>query len=132
MKMKRIIPVVIAALLLISVMFCGCAPAFDKSPDEYKDIKWVTNDYSFRINPSDDCKGNYNFQDTKYNIQAEFDGSHISVKDTDKNKELFYGEWIYDGDHLYIHGISYNTSDYKEFEDNYSEFYSLHQEKISK
>ena len=129
--MKRIICAVAAAVVLVAAVFSGCAPAFDKSPDEYTDIKWVTNDYSFRFNPSDDCKGNYNFRETKYNIKAEFDGSHISVKDTENNNELFYGDWMYEDDHLYVHGVTYNTKDYEEFKDNYSEFYTLHQEKLS-
>lgn len=130
--MKKLICGLITALILTGVLLGGCAPAYDKSPDKYEGIKWVTNDYSFRFNPSDDCKGDYNYQGTKYNIRVEFDGSHVSVKDADKDKELFYGDWMYEDEtHLYIHGIKYNTDDYKELKSDYSEFYTLHQEKLS-
>ena len=129
--MKRILSAALAAVILLSLVLCGCAPAFDKTPAEYENVKWVTPDYSFRFNTADDCKGNFNYKDVKYNIQVKFDGSHVSVMDADKNKELFNGEWMYeDGDHLYIHTVMYNTADYEEFKTNYSEFYRLNQEKL--
>lgn len=129
--MKKLICLVVAFIIALGVALCGCAPVFDKSPDQYSDIKWVTNDYSFRFNPSDDCKGNYNYNKNKYNIQVKFDGSHVSVNDTEKNKELFYGEWLYeDDDHLYIHGITYNTADYEALKNNFFEYYTLHKEKL--
>ena len=129
--MKRLCCFIVTIALLAGAVLGGCAPAFDKSPDKYSGIKWVTPDYSFRFNPSDDCKGNYNFNGTKYNIQVKFDGSHVSVTDADKNKELFYGDWLYEDDkHLYIHSITVNTDDFEELKENYSEFYRLNQEKI--
>ena len=113
-------------------MLVGCTPSSGKSPAEYEGVKWVTSDYSFRFNPEDECKGNYNYNDVKYNIKVEFSGTKISVKDTgNDDKELFNGEWMYeDGDYLYIHSINYNTSDYEAFEKNFHAFYRLHQEKL--
>lgn len=131
--MKRILYAALAAVLLLSVILCGCAPPVDKTPDKYTDIKWVTPDYSFRFNPDDDCKGNFNFGDTKYNIQVKFEKSHVTVTDIDKDQKLFEGEWMYeDGNHLYIHSVKYNTEDYEEMKKNYSEFFRLHQESLKK
>ena len=106
--MKRILSAALAAVILLSLVLCGCAPAFDKTPAEYEKVKWVTPDYSFRFNTADDCKGNFNYKDVKYNIQVMYE----------------------DGDHLYIHTVMYNTADYEEFKTNYSEFYRLNQEKL--
>lgn len=130
--MKKLICLLIAFLLVIGTVLCGCSPAFDKTPAEYEDVKWVTPDYSFRFNTADDCKGNYNFSDKKYSIQVEFDNTRIIVNDIDKGEELFSGLWSYeDKDYLFVYDIQYNTSEYEEFENNYSEFYRLHQEKLS-
>lgn len=129
--MKKLLSLIIALLMAVSVLLCGCTPVFDKSPDEYEGVKWVTPDYSFRFNPSNDCKGNFNYKETKYNIQATFDGSRITVTDTDKNQELFNGDWTYeDGDYLYVYNISYNTSAYEELKHNFSEFFRLNQEAL--
>ena len=129
--MKRIICVSLALVMLAGLLLSGCAPAYDKSPDKFEGVKWVTPDYSFRFNPSDDCKGNYTYNETKYMIQVKFDGSRFTVTDTGANKELFNGDWLYeDGEHLYVYNIAYNTADYEEFKTNYSEFYRLNQEKL--
>ena len=126
----RVIALISAMALLIASLY-GCVPVAGTSPAQAENVKWVTPDYSFRFNTADDCKGNFNYKDVKYNIQVKFDGSHVSVMDADKNKELFNGEWMYeDGDHLYIHTVMYNTADYEEFKTNYSEFYRLNQEKL--
>ena len=129
--MKKLICIALAMMFALSLMLVGCTPASKKSPAEYEGVKWVTPDYSFRFNPEDECKGNYNYNDKKYNIKVEFSGTKISVKDTDTDKELFDGEWMYeDGDYLYIHSIKFNTSDYEEFEKSFHAFYRLHQEKL--
>lgn len=129
--MKRIICITIAFLLVLGTVLAGCAPRYDKTPAEYEGVKWVTPDYSFRFNPTDDCKGNYTYNGTKYNIRVEFANSMFTVTDTDKDQELFNGDWAYeDGDHLFVYNISYNTDDYEELENDYSEFYRLNQEKI--
>lgn len=129
--MKRLICLAVALVVAVGVVFSGCTPVYDKSPDQYSKIKWVSPDYSFRFNPSDDCKGNYNYKDTKYNIKVEFQNSALTVTDTDKNKQLFFADWTYeDGEKLYIYNITFNTKDYKELEDNYAEFVRLHQEKL--
>ena len=129
--MKKVICAAAAVLLTLCVVLGGCAPAYDKAPNEYEGVKWVTPDYSFRFNPSDDCKGNYNYKDTKYNIMVEFENSRFTVTDTDKDQELFYGDWKYeDGDYRFMYNIVYNTADYEDFESNFSEFYRLNQEAI--
>lgn len=129
--MKRLICLAVALVVAVGVVFSGCTSVYDKSPDQYSKIKWVSPDYSFRFNPSDDCKGNYNYKDTKYNIKVEFQNSALTVTDTDKNKQLFFADWTYeDGEKLYIYNITFNTKDYKELEDNYAEFVRLHQEKL--
>ena len=131
--MKKLVCIALAAIFALSLMLVGCTPASKKSPAEYEGVKWVTPDYSFRFNPEDECKGNYNYNDKKYNIKVEFSGTKISVKDTDTDKELFDGEWMYeDGNHLYIHSVKYNTEDYEEMKKNYSEFFRLHQESLKK
>lgn len=129
--MKRLICLVLAALFIAGTVLAGCAPKFDKTPAEYEDIKWVTPDYSFRFNPSDDCKGNYNFKDKKYNIKVEFENSRFSVKDLDNDKELFYGDWSYeDKDYLFMSNIVFNKDDYEDFESNLNAFYRLNQEAL--
>ncbi len=129
--MKRILCFTAAVLIAVSVLFAGCSPAYDKSPDQFTKIRWSAPDYSFIINPSDGCKGTYKFNDTKYNIKAEFDGSHIIVQDTDKNKELFFGEWMYDDeDRLYVYNLSFNTDDYKDLKSNFAEFVTLNREPL--
>lgn len=131
MTMKKIICLAVALVAALGVILTGCAPAYDKSPDQFSKIRWVAPDYSFRFNPSDDCKGNYNFNDKRYNIKVEFHNSSLSVKDTDQNKELFFADWKYeDGDKLFVYNITFNTKDYKDFETNYAEFVRLHQEKL--
>lgn len=130
--MKKLVCIALAVLFTLSLMLVGCTPSNGKSPADYKGVKWVTPDYSFRFDPENECKGNYNFNDKKYNIQVKFDGTKIYVNDTDSSKELFNGEWMYeDGEALYIHSIFFNTSDYEEFKNNYNEFYRLHQEKTA-
>lgn len=129
--MKRIICILIALLIAVSVIFAGCTPVYDKTPDKYSKVRWYAPDYSFRFATSDGCKGTYKFGDTKYNVQVKFDGSFVTVTDTDKKKELFNGDWSYeDGERLYIYNISFNTKDYKELKKNYAEFVTLSKEKV--
>lgn len=129
--MKKFACAALALITLLALILGGCAPAYDKSPAEYEGVRWVTPDYSFRFNPSDECRGNFTVNGTKYNIQVEFDGSSLSVIDTDKDKELFYGDWQYeDGDYLFVHTIVYNTEEYEELKNYYAEFFRLNQEKL--
>ncbi len=130
--MKKTVIIAVCALMCICFIFGGCARSYDKSPAEFKNIRWETPDYSFIIKPSDGCKGTYKFNDKKYNIKAEFDGSYLSVKDTDKNNaELFNAQWSYDEDMLYIYDIQFNTKTYKDFKENYSEYVRLQKGKLN-
>ncbi len=129
--MKRTVALAVCALMFVCFVLGGCAQSFDKSPDQYKNIRWETPDYSFIINPSDSCKGIYKFNNKSYNIKVEFDGSYITVKDTDnKNTELFNGQWTYDDEQLYIYDIQFNKKTYKDFKENYSEYVKLQKGKI--
>ena len=129
--MKKTVVIAFSMLMCICVFFGGCTASYDKSPDQFKNIRWETPDYSFIINPSDGCKGVYKFNDKKYSIKAVFDGSYLSVKDTaNKNTELFNAQWTYDKDELYIYDISFNEKSYKEFKENYSEYVKLKKAKL--
>ena len=134
--MKKSIAMALAVILCLSVVLCGCAKKFDKSPDQFEGIRWITYDYSFSINPADDCKGFYKFGDTKYNIQVKFESSRFTAVDTDKSEaELFNGDWTYEKDNsgkeqLYLYNIKFNKDDYEAFEKNYAEFVTLKQEEI--
>ena len=134
--MKKSIAMALAVILCLSVVLCGCAKKFDKSPDQFEGIRWITYDYSFCINPADDCKGYYKFGDTKYNIQVKFESSRFTEVDTDKSEaELFNGDWTYEKDNsgkeqLYLYNIKFNKDDYEAFEKNYAEFVTLKQEEI--
>lgn len=130
--MKKLICVALAVLVCACAALAGCTPSYGKSPAEYKKIRWSAPDYSFIINPADDCKGSYTFDGKKYKIRAEFDHDMMTAYDTEKNDaELFNAQWKYEDDEkLFIYGIIFNTADYKEFKDNYSEFVRLNQEKL--
>ena len=134
--MKKSIAMALAVILCLSVVLCGCAKKFDKSPNQFEGIRWITYDYSFSINPVDDCKGFYKFDDTKYNIQVKFESSRFTAVDTDKSEaELFNGDWTYEKDssgkeQLYLYNIKFNKDDYEAFEKNYAEFVTLKQEEI--
>ncbi|MCH5303383.1 MAG: hypothetical protein J1E41_00845 [Ruminococcus sp.] len=129
--MKKTACMVIAVIMLVCIVFSGCTGSYDKSPDQYDKIRWAAPDYSFIINPTDDCKGTYKFDDTKYNIKVEFDTVTLTAYDTDKKDTvLFKADWMYEDDDLYIYNIVFNTTEYKNFEDNFAEFVTLKQEKI--
>ena len=134
--MKKIIALLLALSLCAGILLCGCTPKAEKTPDKYEKIRWISYDYSFCINPSDDCKGYYKFGDKKYNIQVTFESTRVTAVDTDNSgKELFNGDWMYekndDGeDTLFIHNISFNTKDYSDLKTNYAEFVTLRQEKL--
>lgn len=128
--MKRLISLAAAVVLLISAL-TGCTGTYDKSPDEYKNIRWITPDYSFSIYPSKDCTGTYKFNDKTYSIKIEFETSRLKARDTANSYEWFFvADWMYKNDDLYIYNIQYNTKDYKELKENYSEFYTLGKEKL--
>ncbi len=128
--MKKLICVVAALALMLSAL-AGCANRYDKAPSEYTKIRWITPDYSFSIYPSKECTGSYKFGETTYSIKAEFETSTVIVRDAgNKYTRLFIADWMYKDDDLYIYNIDYNTKAYKEFETNYSEFYTLSQEKL--
>jgi hypothetical protein len=129
--MKRAVVLAIAVLLCSCFVFSGCTGTYEKSPDQYKKIRWITPDYSFRIYPDNDCKGMYKFNGKKYNIQAKFQGTTVYVYDTDnKNAELFNADWMYEDEMLHIYSINFNSKDYKAFETNYAEFVDLQKEKV--
>lgn len=134
--MKKVIALAMAAVICVGVLLSGCTPMYDKSPDQYSKIRWITYDYSFKILPSDGCKGTYKFNDKTYNIKAEFESSRVKVVDTDnKNTELFNGDWTYEknsdgAEQLYIYNISFNTKAYKELDTDYAEHVTLKQEML--
>lgn len=129
--MKRTVIIAVCAILCVCCLLGGCAGVNSKTPDQFKNIRWETPDYSFIINPSDSCKGTYKFNDVKYNIKAVFTDTDVTVQDTDKNnRELFYAQWTYDKENLYIYDITFNTKDYKDFKDNYAEYVSLKKGKL--
>lgn len=134
--MKRMVALAIALLLCISALFSGCAPSYSQTPDQYKEIRWIAYDYSFCINPADDCTGYYTFNDQKYNIKVSFESSRLTAVDTGNNDaELFTADWLYekndnDTELLYIYNMSFNTKDYEDFKTNYAEFITLKQEKL--
>lgn len=134
--MRKTVAIALVLILCLSAVFCGCAPRYDTSPDKVEGIRWITYDYSFCINPADDCKGYYKFGDTKYNIQVKFESSRFTAVDTDKSDtELFNGDWTYEKDNsgkeqLYLYNIRFNKDDYEELEKDYAEFVTLKQEEI--
>ncbi len=129
--MKRTVAAAVAVIMCLCFALSGCAGNYDKSPDQYKKVRWITPDYSFSIYTDNGCKGIYKFNNKKYNIKAKFGSTAVYVYDTDnKNTELFNADWMYDGDRLHIYGINFNTKKYKEFETNYAEFVDLQKEKI--
>ena len=132
---KRIVALAVALILCLSAVMCGCAPRYETRPDEVEGIRWITYDYSFCINPADDCKGYYKLGDKKYNIQAEFEDNWLTVTDTDSGKEFFTGDWMYEkndngNEELYIYNIRFNKDDFDELENHFAEFVTLKQEKI--
>lgn len=134
--MKKAIALAIVAVLVVCAVFSGCTPSYDKTPDKYDKIRWITYDYSFCINPTDSCKGFYKFNDKKYNIKVTFESSRLTAVDTDnKDTELFTADWMYETNDsgnqtLYIYNIMFNSKDYKVFESNYAEHATLKMEKI--
>ena len=130
--MKKLICVLVCALIGISAMLSGCTGSYDKTPAEFNKITWTTPDYSLRFTPDDDCKGIYSFDGEKYEIRIEFDSTRVTAYDSkDEDKVFFWADWMYEeGDYLFIYNIRFNTADYKALEDNYYEFLRLHQEKI--
>ncbi|MBQ5398998.1 MAG: hypothetical protein IIU14_06155 [Ruminococcus sp.] len=134
--MKKAVAILAAVIVCLCALFSGCTPTYDKSPDQYSKIRWITYDYSFCIKPDDGCKGFYKFNDKKYNIQVTFDSSRLTAADIDnKNAELFTADWMYDkndagSEILYVYNIMFNKKDYKEFENNFAEHASLKKEKV--
>lgn len=129
--MKKAVVLAVAVLMCACFMFSGCAGNYDKSPDQYKNVRWITPDYSFSIYTNNDCKGVYKFNNKKYNIKAKFVSSAVYIYDTDnKNAELFNADWMYQDGQLHIYGINFNTKKYKEFKTNYAEFVDLQKEKV--
>ena len=135
-KTKLIAALLLAVVLSVCSVLCGCSPQFDKSPAEYEGIRWISYDYSFCFDPADDCKGYYRFDETVYNIKVDFDSSRLTVFDVDNaNTELFTGDWTYEtspsgSENLFVHSIVFNKKDYEAFRTNYAEFVSLKQEKV--
>lgn len=134
--MKKSIALAIALILCLSAVMCGCTPRYDTSPDMVEGVRWITYDYSFCINPADDCTGYYKYSEKKYNIRADFETNWLTVVDIGNgDTELFTGDWMYEKDtngkdQLYIYNIRFNKDDYEELENNYAEFVTLKQEEI--
>ena len=134
--MKRLTALALAILVCLGALFAGCTPIAGSSPDQNKEVRWITYDYSFCINPADDCKGYYTFNDVRYNIQVKFEGSRLTAVDLDNNNtELFAAEWMYEksdsgSDMLYICNIDFNKEAYPDFESNLAEYTMLKQEKL--
>ena len=133
--MKKTIAAALALLLCVGILLGGCAASNGKSPDQYKEIRWIAYDYSFCINPADNCRGYYTFNDVKYNIKVSFDSSRLTAVDTATDKELFSADWLFEktddgAEMLYVYNMMFNTADYEDFKTNYAEFVSLKQEKI--
>lgn len=132
--MKRIICLISCVILCLGA-FVGCTKVgdTDKSPNEIDNIKWTTYDYSFSFKTNEDCKGVYTFENTEYDVKVSFESEYVTVTDNSNNKVLWEGQWQYQEDNkLYIYNVSYNTKDYKDFETNFMEFYTLKMEKIKK
>lgn len=131
--MKRFICLLIGVITCVGIMLTGCAQSDGKAPDEYKNVRWIAPDYSFSIYPGEDCTGKYVFNDTTYEIKAEFDSDKVTVYDKgNKDAELFNALWRYEDSGLYVYDMMYNTETYKELEDCYSEFIFLNKEKLDK
>ena len=134
--MKKTVAFALAVILCIGVFLGGCAPRVDKTPDQYKDIRWISYDYSFCIKPAESCTGYYKYNDKKYNIIVTFENSRLTAADRDNgNAELFSAEWMYEKDSngaelLYIYDITFNKKDYPELENNFAEYVNLKQEKL--
>lgn len=133
--MKKSIALAVVLILCLSAVMCGCAPRYDTRPDKVEDARWITYDYSFCIDPTDDCKGYYKIGDKKYNIQAKFEDNWLTVTDTDTDKELFNADWMYEkndngNEELYIYNIKFNKDDYEELENHLAEYVNLKKEKI--
>lgn len=132
--MRRTMAFAAAVAVCICALICGCTPKVDKSPDQYEGIRWISYDYSFCIQPENNCEGYYRFGDKKYNIRVTFDSFRLTAADTDNSdRELFSGDWMYEKNEdgietLYIYNIDFNKEDYEEFKTNYAEFVTLKQE----
>lgn len=135
--MKKTVALAVAVVICLAVLFAGCTPSYSETPDKNKDIRWIAYDYSFCINPAEDCTGYYTVKDNKFNIKVTFDGSMLKAVDTDNNDtELFVGDWIYETSNsgatlLNIYNLQFNKSDYPVFENYFAEFVNLKQEKIA-
>lgn len=132
--MKKLLCIIISVVMCMGIMLSGCTGTYDKAPDEYKNIRWITPDYSFSIIPSKDCTGKYTFNNTTYDIKAEFSSlNEVTIYDQGKKDSvLFSGLWKYEDKNLYIYDIIYNTDDYKEFKNCYNEYVTLDREKLDK
>ena len=122
---KKSIALAVALILCLSAVMCGCTPRYDTRPDKVEGVRWITYDYSFCINPADDCKGYYKIGDKKYNIQAKFESNWLTVTDTDTDKKNDNGN-----EELYIYSIKFNKDDYEELENYLAEYVTLKQEKV--
>jgi hypothetical protein len=128
--MKRIIGLILCVVVLVGA-FAGCTGASSSdSPADYKNVKWTTYDYSFNFKTNDNCKGTFKFDDKEYSVVVSFESSYITVKDNSTGKTLWDGQWKYNDDNLYVYGITYNTTDYKEFDENYQEFFDMKKEEL--
>lgn len=132
--MKKYIAIVLT-LILCATVLAGCSSTSQSgaTPADAKDVTWTTYDYSLKFNVADDCKGTFTFGDTQYKIKASFEPGFVTITDLDKNKTLFEGIWqSKEENKLSIYGVTYNTKDYKEFKECYSEFFEMKADKNKK
>lgn len=128
--MKKVIGLILCVVVLVGA-FAGCTGSSNlETPADYKNVKWTTYDYSFNFKTNDNCKGTFKFDDKEYSVVVSFESSYITVKDNSNGKTLWDGQWKYNDENLYVYSITYNTTDYKEFEENYQEFFDMKKEEL--
>ena len=134
--MKKITALILSVILCCGLLFgCGnSAVSNQTSPKDVKNVKWTTYDYSFSFDTTKDCKGIFSFDTLEYNVTVNFDGSHITVVDNDKNDAVLWtGMWQYKDEKntkLYVYGINYIVEDYEELSACYTDFMDMIAEKV--
>ncbi len=135
--MKKTVCLLLAVLLCVGAMLTGCTNNAGERPDSYSGIRWISSDYRIRFTPDDGCKGSYYYGDKKYNLRFEFDSSSVIAYDLEKKDEngndvrFFWADWSYEDDgKLTLLHISFNKSEYKEIENDKTEFITLKQEAL--
>ena len=133
--MKKVLCLVLVALVCMSALLVGCTDNSGDRPDSYSGIRWISPDYRIRFTPDDGCKGSYysgETEETKDNLRFEFDGSTVTAYCTDKNDaRFFWADWSYEENgRLAFYHISFNTDEFKEMKNDKTEFITLKQEPL--